>query len=172
MVARDLTVLRMWMSLCHVPTTVVLLVSLWVSVGAVQGQPARAALSDDPLELAHWAARLGPARVFELLATDASALTRLRAVRALPSLGEPERALQALLPLLQGRDPDLAPAAARAALVIATSVSADLGLRGEVNMGLLRECEQAYREAAGREDLRPDLAFMAMQVAVQLADLT
>lgn len=172
MAARALMVVRTWALGRRLVGIACLLGFFSLLDGPVRGQQSTLAPGDDPLDLARWAAELGPRDVLALVGTDHSALVRLRAVRALPSLPGHEYSLQALLPLLEGRDPDLAPAAARSALMIATSVTASLGLRGEVDRTVLRECQRAYQEAADRGELRPDLALMAMQVAAQLAEVT
>jgi hypothetical protein len=75
----------------------------------------------DPLERARAVAKLGDARVLSLLAVkrgEHGAVTDAeRVLAALPSLrwlADVAPAVPALIELMQGRDPDLAPAAARA----------------------------------------------------------
>lgn len=74
--------------------------------------------ASDPLDRARAVARLGDVRVAARLGRT-EALEILAAVRSARFLGDPTRALPTLLPIMQGRDPDLAPAAAEAVVEIA-----------------------------------------------------
>lgn len=82
----------------------------------------------DPLERARAVARLGDARVLSVLAPRrgergaiADAERVLAALHCVPWLADPSAAFPVLLELMQGRDPDLAPAAARALVDAARS---------------------------------------------------
>jgi hypothetical protein len=75
----------------------------------------------DPLECARTVAKLGDARVLSLLAVKrgdhGAVIDAERVLAALPSvrwLADVAPAVAALIELMRGRDPDLAPAAARA----------------------------------------------------------
>jgi hypothetical protein len=83
----------------------------------------RAAVDSDELDLAALVARIGDDAVLESLAEGKDSVIRLAAIRATPYLLSQELALQPLAALAQGRDPDLAPAAARRALVIAQALA-------------------------------------------------
>jgi len=72
-----------------------------------------AALAADDLTRATLTQRLGDTAVLAALAQHEDVMSRLAAVRCAPYMREPERALPALAELAAGRDPELAPAAAR-----------------------------------------------------------
>ena len=138
---------------------------LSVSAQAAFGQ------SDDPLELSHWAQEVGPQRVLGLLDPDQAPLLQLRAIRAAHALSRPEHCLRALLPLMCGDDPDLAPAAARAALQIAHAVTDNGGLREELDREALAALARDYEAAAETQGMRADLVLISVQVATQLAEV-
>jgi hypothetical protein len=122
----------------------------------------------DPLELARVAARLGDDAVLALLAPDQPAAVRVAAVRASPWLREPERALARIAAWVSGRDSELAPAAARAALLIARGLDADVLARREVAPAELSDALAALLHAAELAHVRQDLQRMAAAAAAQL----
>lgn len=106
---------------------VVLAFALWIALFAdVKGQLSAQSVdpflvhpTSDPLELARLVDRIGDAAVIARLSDETPTDIKLLAVRAAPQLDGPERALEGLAAIAQGRDPDLAPAAAHSLLVIA-----------------------------------------------------
>jgi hypothetical protein len=83
----------------------------------------RSAVDADPLSLAEIAARIGDDAVLAALAQRDDVTLRLAAVRSAPFLRAPAAALPDLIALAQGRDPELAPAAARRMRAIAQALS-------------------------------------------------
>jgi hypothetical protein len=122
----------------------------------------------DPLEQARVTAGFGDDAVLSLLAPEQPVAVRLAAVRATPWLREPERALARLCELLAGRDSELAPAAARAALQIARSLDADTLARREVAPATLTDALAALQRAADLPQIRQDIQRMAAAAAAQL----
>lgn len=123
---------------------------------------------DDDLEAARWADRVGEAEVLERLASTQSALSRLRAIRAAPALRQREKVLALLAPILGGRDPDLAPAAGRAAVKVAQGLRMDDLQAREVSSAVLPPLYEQYEALASTAKLRPDLVLMAEQVLTYL----
>lgn len=122
----------------------------------------------DPLELARVVARFGDDAVLALLAPEQPVSVRLAAVRAAPWLLEPERALTRIAGWIGGRDSELAPAAARAALRIARTLDADTLARREVAPAALADALAALLRAAELPHVRQDLQRMAAAAAAQL----
>lgn len=132
--------------------------------------PLGLALDADPLDLARAVARAGDALVLSRLARG-SVAQKLAAVRAAPFLAAPEAALGALAALAAGRDPDLAPEAARAALSIARALTLeDLGRR-EAELSELAPARDALRRLAADASARPDVRRAASVAAGALAAL-
>jgi hypothetical protein len=149
--------------------------ALLVQAGAAQRPPAGQAAAEltaadgvDPLELARVAARLGDDAVLALLAPEQPARVRLAAVRAAPWLHEPERALARIGALVGGRDSELAPVAARAALLIARALDGDALARREVAPAALSDALALLLQAAELAHVRQDLQRMAAAAAAQL----
>lgn len=127
----------------------------------------------DPLERARAVAALGDARVLAQLAPrpeggSPDPVRALAAVRSSPWLADPSHALAPLLAAMNGRDPDLAPAAAQAATEIA---------RGFVEASRLPESVTQERLAAWIKELgtielspraRADIRLSAVEVAALL----
>jgi hypothetical protein len=82
-----------------------------------------AALQADDLTRATLVQRLGDAAILAALAQHEDGSARLAAVRCSPYLREPARALSSLAEIAAGRDPELAPAAARRARTIAQQLA-------------------------------------------------
>lgn len=83
----------------------------------------RSAVDADVLTLAAVAARIGDDAVLRALTQHDDVTLRLAAVRSAPFLHAPAAALPALIALAEGRDPELAPAAARRVRAIAQALS-------------------------------------------------
>ena len=129
-----------------------------------------AAIADaDPLELARAVRGLGDEAVLQRLDPGQPVEIRLAAIRSTPWMLEPELALQALARELSGRDPDLAPAAARAAVRIAWSLDPATLLRREADMEGLSFVRRRLVEAGKNELLRPDIRLYTFQAAEMLA---
>lgn len=104
---------RLWVGLCAV-----LLAA--PAVAASRGRTLlTTAIASDALARATLTQRLGDETVLEALAQHEDSLARLAAVRCAPYLRDPTRALALLADLAAGRDPELAPAAARSLRTIA-----------------------------------------------------
>jgi hypothetical protein len=127
-----------------------------------------AAHDADPLVLARIVALAGDDAVLALLAPEQEVAVRLAAVRAAPWLHEPERALAPIALWLAGRDSELAPASARAALRIARSLDSDALARREVAPATLSPALAALLRAADLAHLRVDIQRMAAAAAAQL----
>lgn len=130
--------------------------------------PLRSALDADPLDLARSVDRAGDALVLRRLAHGTVA-QKLAAVRAAPFLAAPEVALLALSALAAGRDPDLAPEAARAALTIARALTPEGLARREAELTLLVPPRDALRRLATDVSARSDVRYAAALAAGALA---
>jgi hypothetical protein len=91
--------------------------------GSPDTTPLRSAVDADVMTVAEIAARIGDDAVLAALAQHADVMLRLAAVRSAPFLHAPAAALPELIALAQGRDPELAPAAARRVRAIAQALS-------------------------------------------------
>lgn len=125
----------------------------------------------DPLDLARVVARLGDEAVLTRLGDPQSADVRLAAIRATPSLTAPEHALGPLAEIAAGRDPDLAPAAAMAALEIAERLSADDLVRRETERAIIDAAIEAMRAIGNDESCRRDIRRAGLLVADRLSSL-
>lgn len=121
----------------------------------------------DPMTLARAVARSGDDPVLERLG-DESADNRLIAIEASPFLAEPELALPGLVLLARGRDPWLAPAAARALVSIADALSFDDLERREADLETLDAATTALAELAEDETARADIRAAAGLASGQL----
>lgn len=142
--------------------------------------PARAQAPDpfvavadaDPMELARVVDRLGDGAVLARLAAERAPAVRLAATRAAPFLDAPEHALEPLSRLAAGRDPRLAPAAARAALTIARALDLDaLSLR-EFDPAALAPARERFAALAADASARADLRAVAGLIVARLSALT
>jgi hypothetical protein len=122
----------------------------------------------DPLELARVARLVGDDAVLALLDRAQPGDACLAAVRASPWLREPERALVLLAPMIESRDSDLAPAAARAAFQIARAIDVSTLDRREILPAELLPAHAALRAASDRAWVRPDLRLLAAAAVAQL----
>ena len=158
------------------PILAVLLIAIATRGATAQAvDPLVAIGSSDPVALARIVERLGDDAVLARLAADdgadVSADARLAAVRASVALRAPERALEPLAAIALGRDPDLAPAAARSILVIARALDPrDLDAR-EVMRAELAPALAAIAQLAADETARPDLRRAAAIAAELLGHL-
>jgi hypothetical protein len=132
------------------------------------GKALIAIVDADPLELARVVQRFGDAAILRLLAPTTAFVTRLAAVRASPWLLAPERALGALSELAAGRDPDLAPAAARAALEIAQQLDPASLARRECAPIELRDALARLQAIGARDTVAPHVRADAWAAAEQL----
>jgi hypothetical protein len=136
---------------------------------AEQAAKALLAIVDaDPLELNRVVQRFGDGAILELLAPPTPILTQLAAVRASPWLRAPERALGALTELAAGRDPELAPAAARAALEIARQLDGASLARRECAPDELLDVLVRLQAIGARETVAPHVRAYAWAAAEQL----
>jgi hypothetical protein len=137
--------------------------------GTGAGAGLLAVIDADPLELARVVQRHGDRALLQLLAPATETLVRLAAVRASPWLRAPERALATLSEIASGRDSELAPAAARAALRIAQQLDAAVLARRECLPGELTPALVALRALGERETAAPHVGAYARAAAEQLA---
>ncbi|MFO0686879.1 MAG: hypothetical protein U0234_32750 [Sandaracinus sp.] len=133
--------------------------------------PLLAVHETDPLELAHAVDRLGDAAIVERLGEGTPIAVRALAVAATPRLHQPEQALAPLAAIAQGRDPDLAPRAAQAALTIATSLDERTLDAHEVDRAELTPARTALAAIAADATARADLRRAAGRADAALADL-
>ena len=138
----------------------------WAAVGRAQApDPLAAVTSADPMELARVVDRLGDGAVLDRLAEDSPRTVRLSAVRAARWMTGPELALAPLAELASGRDPLLAPEAARATRVIVEGLTADGLARREVEPASLSTARRRLAALAADESARSDLRAAAMIAA-------
>lgn len=140
--------------------------------GTARGDGAGAKLvaaGTDPLEVGRFVAVLGDAAVLTALGEAAPAVERLAAVRAARWLAAPEQALAPLAAILEGRDSELAPSAARAVAAIAAGLDADALARREVLPEELSAVRERLLAAAERSTLRADIRTSAAEAAAALA---
>ena len=151
-----------------------ILLALWSDAsGAVHATPPRAdaeallqaAVDADELDLAALRARIGDEPVLAALAPETEVALQLVAVRAAPYLANPELALPALAVIAQGRDPDLAPAAARRAFQIAQMLELEDVAAREIALGPLRDTEQNLSRLSTSNVARVDVKMYAAEAA-------
>jgi hypothetical protein len=154
---------------------VVLLIALGLVASQGSAQPGPDALlrvpSTDPLELARLVDRLGDQAVVTRLAEGTPIATRAMAVLAAPEMDAPEMALSALAELARGRDPDLAPRAALAALTIARALDPQAMDARECDRASLAPARAGLEALAHDESARADMRRAAELAAAALADL-
>lgn len=151
----------------------ILLAPLSGASGAARATPARAdaqallraAVDADELDLAALSARIGDEPVLAALASRPEIALQLAALRAAPYLANPELALPALAEIAQGRDPDLAPAAARRAFQIAQMLELEDIAAREIEIEPLREAEQTLNQLSTSNIARVDVRLYAAEAA-------
>jgi hypothetical protein len=121
----------------------------------------RAAADADELTLAAIAARVGDDAVLAGLDDDRDAWLRLGAIDASRYLRDPAQALSGLSAIASGRDPDLAPAAARRLLWIAQALALDDPNASELSAATLDAARAALANAAGAASARPEIRSCA-----------
>jgi hypothetical protein len=126
------------------------------------------ALDADELELSALVARLGDDAILDALAQERDSALRLAAVRACPYLDSPELALEPLVNLAAGRDPDLAPAAARRVRAIAQALALEDGAARELSARAFHGVEQQLTQLAAAAALRPDIRLCVGEAALLL----
>ncbi|HEX4353829.1 MAG TPA: hypothetical protein VHZ95_12960 [Polyangiales bacterium] len=159
---------------------------LWLRIGVAAwllANLAAAPLERDPvalltravdageLDLASLVARLGDAALLDAIVDGKSSVLMLAAVRGAPYLRDPERALEPLAAIVEGRDPDLAPSAARRALAIAQALELSDGSARELSASSLRSAEQRFDAIAKRATARTDIRLYAAETAALLRAL-
>jgi hypothetical protein len=132
----------------------------------------------DPLDRARAVAQLGDVRVLARLAVargEHGAVTNvesvLAAVQSTRWLAEASRALPALLELMAGRDPDLAPAAAQAVVAIARGLVEGQRVPEGIDAEQLKAWTTPLNVVEQNARLRPDIRLAATQ-AIALLNAT
>ena len=120
----------------------------------------RGAVNSDELDLAALVARVGDDAVVASL-TEGDTVLQLAAVRAAPFLQDAELALSPLVAIAQGRDPDVAPAAARSLLAIAQALLLEPHANPEPARGTCRALKQPLLQLANDADARADVRVAA-----------
>jgi hypothetical protein len=151
----------------------VLTLSLLVPGGGASAQddPLSTVPGADPLELARAVARLGDDALLGRLSEESEAAARLSAIRATPWMRAPELALTPLAEIARGRDPDLAPAAAMAALRIAQRLESDDLVAREASSETITEALEALRAIGNDEGCRRDIRRAGLIAADRLSSL-
>ena len=137
----------------------------------VRGAPENLLEATDPLELARRVDRFGDVQMLALLEKARPRRHRFAAILGSPFLRAPEAALPRLLPIAAGRDPTLAPAAARAILAIARTLSAMALSAREASSAALRGVIRGLEGLARDQTARGDLRRMAELAALELRAL-
>jgi hypothetical protein len=132
----------------------------------------------DPLDRARAVAALGDVRVLAQLAVargEHGAATNvasvLSAVQSTPWLADGSRALPALLELMPGRDPDLAPAAAQAVVAISRGLVEGERVPESVDAEQLKAWTTALSVIEQSTRVRPDIRLAATE-AIALLNAT
>jgi hypothetical protein len=163
-------------------------VKAWLQLGAcsawllVQGASAQAlsrdtaaalsrALDADELTLAATLARLGDDAVLAGLAQDKDSVLRLVAARATPYLRNGELALEPLTALAEGRDPELAPVAARRLLAIAQALALEDSSARELSPREFQPLEERLMQLSAAATARRDIRLCAGAAAQLLRSL-
>lgn len=141
------------------------------SQAADEVSTALALVSDgDPLEIARIVSRAGDDAILALLAADAGPGVNERGITAARWLLSPESALPRLAELAAGRDPDLAPAAAREAQRICAALErTEIAGRDTLSAPELLAVLDALRNVAQDPSARPDIRRLAALAADELA---
>jgi hypothetical protein len=163
-------------------------VKAWLQLGAcsawllVQGASAQAlsrdtaavlvrALDADELTFAATVARLGDDAVLAGVAQDKDSVLRLAATRATPYLTNRELALEPLTALAEGRDPDLAPAAARRLLAIAQGLALEDSSAREWSPREFQPAEERLMQLSAAATARRDIRLCAGAAAQLLRSI-
>lgn len=146
---------------------------LWIGAARAQDvDPLLAAGSADPVVLGRVLDRIGDDAVLARLAGEATpSHVRLAAIHAAPAMRGPERALEALAVIAIGRDPDLAPAAARSLLAIAIALDPRALDAREVMPSELTPARARIDRLAADASARPDIRRAAAIAAEILGHL-
>jgi hypothetical protein len=138
---------------------------------ADSGSLLRSSVDADALTLAGLSARIGDDAVLAALAQHDDVLLCLAALRSTPYLRSPASALPALAELAAGRDPELAPAAARRALAISQALALRHANTDELMDGAIAPIRSALAALAQAQDARRDVRVSAGQAAALLQTL-
>jgi hypothetical protein len=152
------------------------LVALAPSLGApsAAGQspdPFVAVADANPLALGRVVDRLGDGEVVSRLDLDEPPMVQLAAARAARFMREPELALAPLAVLAAGRDPHVAPVAARAVHAIAVMLDASALVARERSAADLAPALDVLTTLANDETARPDIRRLAALAVDQLRAL-
>lgn len=129
----------------------------------------------DPLEVARIVAQAGDDAVLASLAPEAGADAMVHAIGAARWLQAPEAALSRLAAIAGGRDPDLAPAAAREAHRICGALDGS-GVAGrditspEELWGVVAALRLVADDATAREDIRRLTALAGHELTAELPE--
>jgi len=129
----------------------------------------RAAADADDLALAALVAQLGDDAVLSALTQHEDVSLRLAAVRGAAYLRTSALALPALIEIASGRDPDLAPLAARRVRAVSQAIALEGQRRVEGEVLSLDEPRKALNALAEAEGTRADIRIAAGEAAALLA---
>lgn len=128
----------------------------------------RAAADADDLTLAAVVAQVGDDAVLAALTQHEDVLLRASAVRSSPFLRSSALALPGLVEIAGGRDPDLAPMAARRAAAISRSVAERAPRGAEGEKGGLSGVSQRLRALADAEGTEREIRVLAGEASAML----
>lgn len=125
--------------------------------GGHSTDPLASIVDADPMALARAVDRIGDAEVLARLEASRPRSVRVAAMRATPFMDGPEAAFATLAELAGGRDPWLAPEAARALLEATEGLGVDGLARREANLEALARVSEALEAVAADETARDDV---------------
>ena len=129
----------------------------------------RAAVDADDLALAALVAQLGDDAVLSALTQHEDVALRLAALRGAAYLRTSALALPALIEIASGRDPDLAPLAARRVRAISQTIALERQRTPEGEASSLDEPRKALSALSEAEGTRADIRIAAGEAAALLA---
>ena len=128
----------------------------------------RAAVDAEDLALAALVAQLGDDAVLSALTQHEDVPLRLAAVRATAYVRASALALPALIEIASGRDPDLAPVAARRARALSQAIALERGRRVESEFSTVEDLRKALSALSASEGTRADIRVAAGEAAALL----
>jgi hypothetical protein len=153
------------------PTLVFLFSAVSLSASAQPADPLASIADADPMTIARTVDRIGDAEVLARLAQSQPRAVQVAAMRAVPFMDGPEAALPSLTEVAAGRDPHLAPEAARALLDATEGLTAEGLARREADLGELTETASRLERIADDETARADLRAACALAAGRLRAL-
>lgn len=129
-----------------------------------------AQIPTDPIDEAHDAAQYGDTRVLQALSNE-SRLVRISAIRQSVWIQIPENALDKLVEMAAGRDPDLAPEAAYAMHFIIVRLDLLVLERHEISLQSLQSIYMKIKQIANDESVRRDIRALALNALAHLHGL-